>query len=256
MGTNCLRPRHRSDLPTTPPQRPSDEGSSGVCRGRPCTRQRSVARESRSTSASQFDPHFVRIDRRDRAARTDATLMPRPQITSHDHGSLARMMSRVGRSRSSHIRAIASRSVPGRPTALSSGHGATRPPAKTRKINNRTSKRLQRRLAASSVHCNGLVADPSRAATRLDQSLVVTDRGVVGQSAAVLVTVGVFAVGGAFTTRAARRLIEDDTLWVGSAKGEINSEFVATAGRLKAGFRIELFGIFVVLALMEVLRFA
>lgn len=73
---------------------------------------------------------------------------------------------------------------------------------------------------------------------------------------AILITVGVFAVGGAYTSRAARRLIDDDGLWVGSAKGEVSPEFVATAGRLRAGFRIELLGILVVLALMAGLRFA
>ncbi|HEX2754476.1 MAG TPA: hypothetical protein VHM48_03375 [Candidatus Limnocylindrales bacterium] len=73
---------------------------------------------------------------------------------------------------------------------------------------------------------------------------------------AVVVVLGVFVVGGAVTSRAARRLLDDDALWVASADGRLGDAYATTAVRLKVGFRIELSGILVTLALMEVLRFS
>lgn len=74
--------------------------------------------------------------------------------------------------------------------------------------------------------------------------------------AAVFVVLGVFAVGGAVTSRAARRLIDDNALWLASADGRLAEGNASAVARLRLGFRIELGGILVALALMQALRVA
>jgi uncharacterized membrane protein len=69
--------------------------------------------------------------------------------------------------------------------------------------------------------------------------------------ASVIVAVGVFAVGGAVTSPAARALRDDPTLWSGEAGS--NTRVAVLTGRMRTGFRLELGGIVIVLGLMVIL---
>jgi uncharacterized membrane protein len=67
--------------------------------------------------------------------------------------------------------------------------------------------------------------------------------------AAILVAVGVFAVGGRVTSPAARALRDDDEAWAGGAGARAGSLLT----RVRLGFRLELTGITVILAFMAIL---
>lgn len=75
--------------------------------------------------------------------------------------------------------------------------------------------------------------------------------------AAILVTLLVVAVGGRLTSPAMSALIRDDALWAIGAtstdKSQADDARAGTFGRLRVGFRLELLGLSVILALMVVL---
>lgn len=71
--------------------------------------------------------------------------------------------------------------------------------------------------------------------------------------AAIAVTLFVFAVGGRLTSPAMSALIRDDALWVVDATTQTDEARAGTFGRMRIGFRLELVGLSVILALMVVL---
>lgn len=75
-------------------------------------------------------------------------------------------------------------------------------------------------------------------------------------TAAILVTVVVFAIGGRFTSPAARALINDDEVWDTAVGGPAPAQLADRIARVRRGFRLEMGGILIVLALMPVLRFS
>lgn len=71
--------------------------------------------------------------------------------------------------------------------------------------------------------------------------------------AAIAVTLFVFAVGGRLTSPAMSALIRDDELWAVGSATPAEEARAGTFGRLRVGFRLELVGLSVILALMVVL---
>ena len=74
-------------------------------------------------------------------------------------------------------------------------------------------------------------------------------------SAAVVITVMVFAVGGTLTSRTAHALLDDDRYWSSGPRGDEAEARAALVTRLRTAFRLELIGILTVFALMPILRF-
>ena len=74
--------------------------------------------------------------------------------------------------------------------------------------------------------------------------------------AAIVITLVVFVVGGRVTSPAARALLDDDGVWQPAGDGRPRAELEARIARVRYGFRVELVGILVVLALMPILRFS
>ena len=71
--------------------------------------------------------------------------------------------------------------------------------------------------------------------------------------AAIVVTLFVFAVGGRVTSPAMSALIQDDALWAVNGTAQAHEARARTFGRMRLGFRLELVGLSVILALMVVL---
>ena len=68
---------------------------------------------------------------------------------------------------------------------------------------------------------------------------------------AIVATLAVFTVGGTITSPTARRLRDEDGLWTDEGTGEAHR--TAVIGHLRLGFRLELAGIALILALMALL---
>lgn len=82
-----------------------------------------------------------------------------------------------------------------------------------------------------------------------------TRYGIVWMGALVI-RLAVFVTGGRLTSPAARSLLDDDDVWETAEDGSPSAELAARITRVRRGFRLELVGIVVVLALMPVLRFS
>ena len=73
---------------------------------------------------------------------------------------------------------------------------------------------------------------------------------------AIIVTLAVFVIGGRVTSPAARDLLDDEDVWEPAPDGSAGTELAERIRRVRSGFRLELIGILIVLALMPILRFS
>ncbi len=77
----------------------------------------------------------------------------------------------------------------------------------------------------------------------------------IAWSAAIAITVMVFAVGGTVTSRTARAMLDDDRYWTSGPRGDGSEARAPLVTRLRLAFRLELIGILAVFTLMPLLRF-
>lgn len=104
-------------------------------------------------------------------------------------------------------------------------------------------------LAGLTGLARGIVFGPITSLTALGSPYGLVWLGAIVAAAAV------FAIGGGLTSPAARKLRDDDSIWR-IEDPSAATERMAVMARVRIGFRVELAGIVLILALMAVLPFA